>query len=89
MIDLALLIPIVAIVMIAAIIIKRMELQSKAGNADAALEQENRRLREEMNETRKRLQVLERIVTDRGADTAAQIEALRDRDRISEDESNG
>jgi hypothetical protein len=89
MIDLALLIPIVAIVMIAAIIIKRMELQSKAGNADAALEQENRRLREEMNETRKRLRVLERIVTDRGADTAAQIEALRDRDRISEDESNG
>jgi hypothetical protein len=35
-----------------------------------------------------RINVLERIVTDRGADTAAQIEALRERDRIAEgDES--
>jgi hypothetical protein len=30
-----------------------------------------------------RLRVLEQIVTDKGVDTAAQIEALRDRDRIS------
>ena len=33
-----------------------------------------------------RIRVLERIVTDRGAETAAQIEALRDRDRISEED---
>jgi hypothetical protein len=29
-----------------------------------------------------RLRVLEKIVTDRGSDTAAQIEALRERDQI-------
>jgi hypothetical protein len=33
-----------------------------------------------------RLRVLEKIATDRGVETAAQIEALRDRDRISEGE---
>ncbi|NUT00834.1 MAG: hypothetical protein HOP96_07665 [Sphingomonas sp.] len=33
-----------------------------------------------------RLRVVEQIVTDRGADTAAQIEALRDRDRIESGE---
>ena len=34
-----------------------------------------------------RLRVLEQIVTDRGVDTAAQIEALRDRPRIDSGES--
>ena len=34
-----------------------------------------------------RLRVLEQIVTDRGVDTAAQIEALRDRPRIESGES--
>ena len=77
---------IVAIVMMASIIIKRMELQGKAHKPDARLEQENQRLRAEMDETRKRLRVLERIVTDRGADTAAQIEALREHDKISEED---
>ena len=33
-----------------------------------------------------RLRVLEQIVTDRGVDTAAQIEALRDRPRIESGE---
>ena len=33
-----------------------------------------------------RLRVLEQIVTDRGADTAAQIEALRDKARIESGE---
>jgi hypothetical protein len=33
-----------------------------------------------------RLRVVEQIVTDRGADTAAQIEALRDRSRIESGE---
>jgi hypothetical protein len=32
------------------------------------------------------MKVLERIVTDSGVQTAAQIEALRDRDRISEED---
>jgi hypothetical protein len=34
-----------------------------------------------------RLRVLEQIVTDRGVDTAAQIEALRDRPRIESGET--
>lgn len=34
------------------------------------------------NELERRVRVLEQIVTDRGADTAAQIEALRDHGRI-------
>ena len=34
-----------------------------------------------------RLRVLEQIVTDRGVDTAAQIEALRDRPRIGSGET--
>lgn len=49
---------------------------------------ENERLRGQVKQLQERLKVLERIVTDRGADTAAQIEALRERDQISEgDES--
>jgi hypothetical protein len=35
-----------------------------------------------MDKVESRLRVLEQIVTDRGAETASQIEALRDRDRI-------
>ena len=45
---------------------------------------ENERLRGQVKQLQDRINVLERIVTDRGADTAAQIEALRERDRISE-----
>ena len=45
---------------------------------------ENVRLRSQVKHLQERLNVLERIVTDRGADTAAQIEALRERDRIPE-----
>ena len=77
---------IVAMALVASIVIKRMELQGKAPKGNPQLEQENQRLRDEMAETRKRLNVLERIVTDRGADTAAQIEALREKDRISEED---
>jgi uncharacterized protein YlxW (UPF0749 family) len=43
---------------------------------------ENERLRAQVQQMQERIRVLERIVTDRGAETAAQIEALRDRDRI-------
>jgi outer membrane murein-binding lipoprotein Lpp len=43
---------------------------------------ENDRLRSHVKQLQDRINVLERIVTDRGAQTAAQIEALRDRDRI-------
>ena len=47
---------------------------------------ENQRLREQVKQMQERIKVLERIVTDRGAETAAQIEALRDHDRISEED---
>jgi signal transduction histidine kinase len=36
-------------------------------------------------ELEQRVRVLEQIVTDRGAETAGQIEALRERNRISRD----
>lgn len=47
---------------------------------------ENQRLRGQVQQLQERIKVLERIVTDRGAETAAQIEALRDHDRISEED---
>jgi hypothetical protein len=46
----------------------------------------NERLTAQVQQLQERIRVLERIVTDRGAETAAQIEALRDRDRISEED---
>jgi hypothetical protein len=49
-------------------------------------DQENQRLRGQVQQLQERIRVLERIVTDRGAETAAQIEALRDRDRIAEED---
>jgi hypothetical protein len=48
--------------------------------------QENERLRGQLQQLQERIRVLERIVTDRGAETAAQIEALRDHDRIAEED---
>jgi len=47
---------------------------------------ENARLRGQVQQLQERIKVLERIVTDRGVETAAQIEALRDQDRISEED---
>lgn len=47
---------------------------------------ENARLKSQVKQLQDRINVLERIVTDRGVETAAQIEALRDRDRMSEED---
>ena len=58
------------------------EMREGTGNTDA----ENARLQGQVQQLQERIRVLERIVTDRGAETAAQIEALRDRDRISEED---
>jgi hypothetical protein len=49
-------------------------------------DEENARLRGQVQQLQERMKVLERIVTDRGADTAAQIEALRERDKIAEED---
>jgi hypothetical protein len=46
---------------------------------------ENTRLRSQVQQLQDRI-MLERIVTDRGVETAAQIEALRDRDHIKEED---
>jgi hypothetical protein len=43
---------------------------------------ENALLRGQVQQLQDRIRVLERIVTDSGVQTAAQIEALRDRDTI-------
>jgi len=45
---------------------------------------ETERLRAQVQQLQERIRVLERIVTDSGAHTAAQIEALRDHDQIAE-----
>ena len=45
---------------------------------------ENERLKGQVQQLQDRIKVLERIVTDRGVDTASQIEALRDLDRIED-----
>ena len=53
---------------------------------DPVDDKENERLRGQVQQLQERIRVLERIVTDRGVETAAQIEALRDRDRITEED---
>ena len=47
---------------------------------------ENKRLRNQVRQLQERIRVLERIVTDRGAETAGQIEALRERDQLEEED---
>jgi cell division protein FtsL len=47
---------------------------------------ENARLKAQIGQLQERIRVLERIATDSGVQTAAQIEALRDRDRITEED---
>jgi cell division protein FtsB len=49
-------------------------------------DEENARLKAQVRQLQERIHVLERIVTDRGVETAAQIEALRDRDQITEED---
>jgi hypothetical protein len=49
---------------------------------------ENERLRGQVQQLQERVRVLERIVTDHGAVTAAQIEALREHDQIAEEDKS-
>ena len=53
---------------------------------EPANDEENKRLRNQVRQLQERSHVLETIVTDRGAETAAQIEALRERDHIEEED---
>lgn len=52
----------------------------------AVKDQENERLRTQVGQLQDRIRVLERIVTDGGVQTAAQIEALRDSERMAEED---
>jgi len=51
-------------------------------DADPREAEENARLHQQVKQLQDRIHVLERIVTDRGVETAAQIEALREREHI-------
>jgi hypothetical protein len=74
---------IVVAVMIASVLRARYRSGGSAdGNPHA--EAENLRLRDDVKQLKDRVRVLEQIVTDRGAQTAEQIEALREGHRISE-----
>jgi hypothetical protein len=75
-------IAIVALAMLTGIIIRSMELRAKKPDGDK--DAENRQLRQQLADVRQRMKVLERIVTDRGVETAAQIEALRERDTLED-----
>jgi hypothetical protein len=56
--------------------------RSGRGTRASLDDEENARLRDQVKRLQDRIQILERIVTDRGVETAAQIEALRERDQI-------
>ena len=75
---------IVAAVMIGSVL--RARYQSRSGHREIAPEEraEVLRLRDDVKFLKQRVQVLEQIVTDRGAETASQIEALREGNRLTE-----
>lgn len=80
----------VLILVFAFTIIKhKLGIPSRSGRemrGEPANDEENARLRAQVRQLQERIHVLERIVTDRGVETAAQIEALRERDRIEEED---
>jgi hypothetical protein len=68
---------------------KLMEHQRKLADSTAQVSAEKAAQYAAHNrELEERVRVLERIVTDRGYDIAAQIEALRDTHRVETDENN-
>jgi hypothetical protein len=80
----------VVVLVLSRIVMHKMGIQPRSmrqmrGDSPAN-DQENERLKGQVQQLQERIRVLERIVTDRGAETAAQIEALRDHDRISEED---
>lgn len=92
--DFGSLIPVVAIiasVAFGAMVIRFYEIRSQNGR----LEHDSRRQAVEKLQLEQRLAVLERIVTDRGLQTAEQIGALRDRpaagnnEKMSQDQGSG
>ena len=74
---------IVVAVMIASVLRGRFR-SGEAAEGNPQAEAENLRLRDDVKQLKDRVRVLEQIVTDSGAQTAAQIEALREGNRIGE-----
>lgn len=77
----------VAIIVVAVMIASVLRAKYRAhggGDGNPQAEAENLRLRDDVKQLKDRVRVLEQIVTDSGAQTAAQIEALREGNRISE-----
>ena len=83
-------IALVAMLLVFSIIRHRMGIPARSMRQmmgdDPRNDQENDRLRGQVKQLQERINVLERIVTDRGAETAAQIEALRERDKIEQED---
>lgn len=69
---------IVVAVMIASVLRARYHSNARTSGASPEERAENLRLRDDVKYLKQRVQVLEQIVTDRGAETASQIEALRE-----------
>ena len=69
---------IVAIVMIASIIKGRSKFEYR-GQGDGLANVENQRLRDEVQELKERIKVLERITVEKENSLAKEIESLRDR----------
>lgn len=69
---------IVAIVMIASIFKNRSRFHYRAEGDDSA-RSENNRLRDEVQELKERIKVLERITVDKENSLAKEIDSLRDR----------
>ena len=69
---------IVAIVMIASIFKNRARLRDRVGD-DGQTRAENQRLRDEVQQLKERMKVLERITVEKENSLAKEIESLRDR----------
>jgi hypothetical protein len=79
----------VCVLLLSRIVMHKMGIQPRSlrqMREGTPVDAENARLKGQVQQLQDRVRVLERIVTDRGADTAAQIEALRERDKIPEED---
>ncbi len=84
---LALMIPLAPFIMVVAIIWMKNQRKLEEKRLDAAANHSAEaaaRHANQVGELEQRVRVLERIVTDKGYDVAAQIEALRDRNTVED-----
>ena len=82
-----LIVAIVFMALVYQIIRHRLGIQPRSRDefeAEPRRDYESERLKGQVQQLQERIRVLERIVTDRGLETAAQIEALRESDAIKQ-----